>query len=109
MAESVYRRLAAHVCTPSSTRERRPSNKECIMNISQSLLAAAVGGILVGAAGHAEAKSSSSSIEKARIAATSIPMAEGAKHACKGKNSCKGQGGCKTDKHDCKGQNACKG
>jgi len=79
------------------------------MNISQSLLAAAVGGILVGATGHAGAKSSPVTIEKSRLEASSTPMAEGAKHNCKGKNACKGQGGCKTDKHDCKGQNACKG
>ena len=79
------------------------------MNLSHSLLAAAVGGILVGAAGHAEAKGSANVIEKADIAASSMPMADGAKHSCKGKNACKGQGGCKTDKHDCKGQNACKG
>jgi hypothetical protein len=79
------------------------------MNISHSLLAAAVGGILVGATGHAEAKSSSNAIDKAGIAASSTPMADGAKHSCKGKNACKGQGGCKTDKHACKGQNDCKG
>lgn len=32
-----------------------------------------------------------------------------AKHACTGHNDCKGQGGCKTAKNSCRGQNACKG
>jgi hypothetical protein len=79
------------------------------MNLSHSLIAAAVGGILVGVAGHASAKNSSSAIEKTDITASSTPMAGDAKHACKGQNACKGQGGCKTDKHACKGQNDCKG
>jgi hypothetical protein len=71
------------------------------MNISNTLVAAAMGGILLGAAGCAQNKAST---EDPATAATA-----GAKHACKGQNSCKGQGGCKTDAHACKTQNACKG
>lgn len=71
------------------------------MNISNTLVAAAIGGILLGAAGCAENKAGS---EEPNTAA-----AAGAKHGCKGQNACKGQGGCKTDTHACKAQNACKG
>jgi hypothetical protein len=66
----------------------------------QILLAAALTGMVMGAAtvAHAEDKPSKDGIAK-----------DGSKHACKGQNACKGQGGCKSETHACKGQNACKG
>jgi hypothetical protein len=90
-----------------------------IMKISHSLIAAAVGGILFGAAGcagetppaqqPAAAASGSAAAPAAPGSAAPQTAAAPAKHACKGQNDCKGQGGCKTDKHGCKGQNDCKG
>ena len=69
-----------------------------------SLLAAAVSGILLGGSVAAFAADAPPAPDKNKDQA-----AAGAKHACKGQNGCKGQGGCKTDKHACKAQNACKG
>jgi hypothetical protein len=69
-----------------------------------SLLAAAVSGILLGGSVAAFAADAPAAPGKDKDKA-----AAGAKHACKGQNGCKGQGGCKTDKHACKGHNACKG
>lgn len=76
------------------------------MKIANSLLAAAVGGVLAGVTGCGNDKPANdgSTVQAAETQAT--PMA---KHACKGQNECKGQGGCKTEKNSCKGQNACKG
>jgi hypothetical protein len=103
------------------------------MNLTQTLMAAAVSGILSGAVAcggesvpppatpepaPAEAPAAADAAPAAADAATdaapaaaadATPAADGAKHACKGQNACKGQGGCKTDKNSCKGQNACKG
>ncbi len=59
------------------------------------LMAAAVGGLVAGAATPAFA---------------SDPEGEKAKgHDCAGKNECKGQGGCKTGDNGCAGKNSCKG
>jgi hypothetical protein len=69
----------------------------------QSLLAAAVSGILMGSAMTALADEPPAQSGKSKEKAAQD------KHACKGQNACKGHGGCKTDKHACKGQNACKG
>ncbi|HEY6728542.1 MAG TPA: hypothetical protein VI197_31240 [Polyangiaceae bacterium] len=69
--------------------------------MKNSLLIAAVSGLVLGAALPAAA-SSTEGVQKD----DSISLG---KHACKGQNACKGQGGCKTDKHECKGHNACKG
>lgn len=84
------------------------------MNVSQSLLAAAFGGMVLGSAtacgGGSQAQPEPSM--QGSQGASSMPMAMdggGAKHACKGMNDCKGKGGCKTDKHACKGMNDCKG
>lgn len=71
--------------------------------ITNTLLAAAVGGILVGATGCGSSQPAPASGANAS-SATALP-----KHACKGQNDCKHQGGCKTDKNACKGQNECKG
>lgn len=85
------------------------------MNVSQSLLAAAFGGMVLGAAtgcGGGSQSSPEPAMQNAQPAGSAMPMAMdggGAKHACKGQNDCKGKGGCKTDKHACKGQNDCKG
>jgi hypothetical protein len=67
--------------------------------MNNSILFAAISGMLVGTVTPAFAEGSSDKTE--------APSAD--KHACKGQNGCKGHGGCKTDKHACKGQNACKG
>lgn len=67
--------------------------------MKNTLLIAAVSGLVLGAALPAAATQSV-------VKDDSISLG---KHACKGQNACKGQGGCKTDKHECKGQNACKG
>jgi hypothetical protein len=77
------------------------------MNTHSGLLAAAVSGMLLGAAGCASKPAAASSPEAPSASAT--PSAGGEAHGCKGMNGCKGQGGCKTDQHGCKGQNECKG
>jgi len=69
--------------------------------MKNTLLIAAVSGLVLGAALPAAAHQSQTA---AKDNAVSL-----GKHACKGQNACKGQGGCKTDKHECKGHNACKG
>jgi hypothetical protein len=92
------------------------------MNVSNSLLVAAVGGILLGATGCGGGSQPEPATE-ATPAATPAPVVPGAapadpaaapaatgeKMSCKGLNDCKGKGGCKSDKHDCKGKNDCKG
>src|SRR5271165_3484186 len=105
----------------SSTRGpcRTRQSQEVIMKISHSLIAAAVGGILIGATGcgggdtppaAAPANASPAATDTAAPAAagSAAPAAAPAKNSCKGQNACKGQGNCKTDKHACKGQNGCK-
>jgi len=102
-----------------SGRTHDKSHEVIIMNVSHSLFAAAVGGILMGAAAcggetppPATPAGATPATETAAPAGGATPQTAGAtpgKHACKGQNDCKGQGGCKTDKHGCKGQNDCKG
>ncbi len=82
------------------------------MKISTVLLAAAMGGTLVGAVGCGDKMAPGAmdpSAAGSMPSTSGAPAMPGAKHACKGQNGCKGQGGCKTDKNGCKGQNACKG
>lgn len=83
------------------------------MNVSQSLLAAAFGGMVLGATtacGGGAQSAPGPAMQNSQAAASATPMeTAGAKHECKGQNDCKGRGGCKTDKHDCKGHNDCKG
>ena len=82
------------------------------MNLTNTILAAAVGGILTGCGGATPAASAPSDMPSAGAASgapASTPTTGSAKHAGNGQNDCKGQGGCKTDKHACKGQNDCKG
>ncbi len=81
------------------------------MNLTNSMIAAAVGGILLGASGCASNEPAKAPTDGTSVspAAATGGAATPAKHSCKGQNDCKGQGGCKTDKHGCKGQNDCKG
>lgn len=79
------------------------------MYLAHTLMAAAVSGILAGAAGCGGTAPQPAEPSAGDMSGMSAPAAASAKHACKGQNECKGQGGCKTDKNGCKGQNACKG
>jgi hypothetical protein len=77
------------------------------VNWKSATLAAAVAGLLAGAADCS--KDAPPTPQGAAGASSANMPTAAAKHACKGQNACKGQGGCKTDTHACKGQNACKG
>ena len=97
------------------------------MDLTQTLVAAAVTGILAGACGGqtSPAPAAPPAGEAAPVAAASTEAAPAAtsddrqlvpnsssqpsKHACKGLNDCKGRGGCKTELNSCRGQNECKG
>jgi hypothetical protein len=89
------------------------------MNWKTTLMAAAVTGLLAGAAACDKNEAKVESTPKAQTttanaapqsAPSATPAAAAEKHSCKGQNACKGQGGCKeSDKHACKGQNDCKG
>jgi hypothetical protein len=88
------------------------TGEEKTMNLTNSMIAAAVGGILMGVAGCGGASEPAKSPTDGTTvtpAAAATGAATPAKHSCKGQNDCKGQGGCKTEKHSCKGQNDCKG
>ena len=61
------------------------------MNLSETLVAAAVSGLLFGVSGCDKNDKPANT-----PAAMSSTPSTGAKHACKGMNDCKGQGGCKT-------------
>ncbi|GGG92185.1 hypothetical protein [Silvibacterium dinghuense] len=80
-------------------------------SMKNALVAAAVSGMLSGAAAlHAATPQSANPVLKAGKASYStVNMDKTAKHACKGKNDCKGQGGCKSSDNGCKGKNSCKG
>jgi len=96
------------------------------MDLSSSLMTAAIGGIMAGAFAcggstpppvaeamatvpSTESPTTPSASDASPAPASNAADSTDAKHDCKGKNACKGQGGCKTDQHACKGQNACKG
>jgi hypothetical protein len=97
------------------------------MNLTQTLMTAAVTGMLAGACGGqsspapaapaggeaAPAPVASSDAAPAPTADDRTPVpnssSQPSKHACKGLNDCKGRGGCKTEVNTCKGQNQCKG
>jgi hypothetical protein len=77
------------------------------------MVAAAVSGLLGGAATVQAAASATNStsvvkVGKASFANSSMDQ-DTTKHSCKGKNDCKGQGGCKSSDNGCKGKNSCKG
>ncbi len=80
--------------------------------MTSKLMAAAISGMVMGAASLAAAATTHQS-QGADAAfdtgAQHLDDQAAAKHTCKGKNTCKGQGGCKTEKHACKGHNDCKG
>ena len=90
------------------------------------LAAAAMGGLLAGAASRASAAVPTVATSGAQVVSahasptvkTTLSSKPGTlladdkdkgKHDCKGKNECKGQGGCKTGDNGCKGKNSCKG
>jgi len=76
------------------------------------MVAAAVSGLLSGAATMQAATSRTSNpvvkAGKASFGSASLDQTT-SKHSCKGKNDCKGQGGCKSSDNGCKGKNSCKG
>jgi hypothetical protein len=82
-------------------------------NSSRKILAAAaVTGLLSGAALHqSRADSATNTASSTNAAAGKVaPIKKAPKvHDCAGQNDCKGIGGCKTDAHDCKFKNSCKG
>jgi hypothetical protein len=76
------------------------------------MVAAAVSGMLSGAATLQAATSSQTTnpvVKVGKASFTGVSMDKPAKHSCKGKNDCKGQGGCKSSDNGCKGKNSCKG
>ncbi len=80
--------------------------------MKSTLMAAAISGLVMGAASLAEAATTqhgTGATSAFDTGAQHLDDHAAGKHTCKGKNACKGQGGCKTAKHDCKGQNDCKG
>lgn len=96
------------------------------MNMTNSLMAAAVTGILAGAAacgGQASPTPAAPAAEApaAPVADATTPepvndripadnnSSNASKHACKGLNDCKNRGGCKTELNTCRGKNECKG
>jgi hypothetical protein len=115
--------------TPRARSAQRKGEAE--MNRTNSLMAAAVTGILAGAAacgGQASPAPAAPAAEAPAAEAPAAPMADASasepvndripsdndsstasKHACKGLNDCKGRGGCKTDLNTCRGKNECKG
>ncbi len=73
-----------------------------------ALVAAAVGGLILGACKGASPNPSGE--VQAAVAASASSGAHKDKACCKGKNDCKGKGGCAVPgKHDCAGKNDCKG
>src|SRR5262245_43171183 len=68
--------------------------------LAASVLALAVGGLMLGTASGCKSHSS----EHTKMETSSM-----AKHACKGMNACKGQGGCMSGASGCAGKNTCKG
>lgn len=74
------------------------------------LMAAAMSGLIGGAAVHAEPADTNAPPTTNAVPGKAAPATKSpAVHGCGGQNDCKGLGGCKTDDHACKFQNACKG
>jgi len=65
------------------------------MNLTNSMIAAAVGGILMGAVGCGGSTPPAQEPTAGTTAPASASATPAMKHACKGQNDCKGQGGCK--------------
>ena len=77
------------------------------------MVAAAVSGMLGGAATMQAAASSTNATSVVKVGKASFANSamdqDTTKHSCKGKNDCKGQGGCKSSDNGCKAKNSCKG
>ncbi len=75
------------------------------------MVAAAVSGMLSGAATMQAATSQSTNpvVKVGKASFSGVSLDKPAKHSCKGKNDCKGQGGCKSSDNGCKAKNSCKG
>jgi hypothetical protein len=75
------------------------------------MVAAAVSGMLSGAATMQAATSQSTNpvVKVGKASFSGVSLDKPAKHSCKGKNDCKGQGGCKSSDAGCKAKNSCKG
>ena len=78
------------------------------------IAAAAMGGLLAGAAVHVSASAlTGTQTVKKSVVQSQLGAKAGAtaldKHDCKGMNACKGQGGCSAGDGGCKGKNSCKG
>ena len=82
-----------------------------------SIAAAAISGLMLGAAARANTVpapvSSKQSVQQKFVDAgqKAIKLDDTKKdiHDCAGKNDCKGKGGCKSGDGGCKGKNTCKG
>jgi hypothetical protein len=75
------------------------------MKTTHTLAAAAVAGLLAGAATTVHAASNLTSQAGMKV----TTLADKGENSCKGQNACKGKGGCKSGDNGCKGQNSCKG
>jgi hypothetical protein len=69
-----------------------------------TLAAAAVAGLLTGAAASAQAR-----IIPSGSGVKVSTLAEKDTHSCKGQSTCKGQSGCKSSGDSCKSKSDCKG
>ena len=82
-------------------------------NKKLTIAAAALSGLLAGAASRAMASTSPAGTQSGSQLIASghkaINLDDTGKNSCKGQNACKGQGGCKTGDQGCKGKNSCKG
>ncbi|HVE16739.1 MAG TPA: hypothetical protein VNB29_08375 [Chthoniobacterales bacterium] len=74
------------------------------LNTKHTLAAAAIAGLLTGAAA-TQARAAVSTHSGVKV----TTLADKGEHSCKGQNACKGQGGCKSGEAGCKGKNDCKG
>jgi hypothetical protein len=74
------------------------------LTTKHTLAAAAIAGLLTGAATTTQARTTGS---HSGVKVTTL--ADKGEHSCKGQNTCKGKGGCKGDSSSCKGKNDCKG
>jgi hypothetical protein len=80
-------------------------------NVSRKVLAAAMAGLLSGAAVRQSYAAGTNTTASTNIAPGKVAPAKKMPkvHDCAGDNECKALGGCKTDDHSCKFKNACKG
>lgn len=93
------------VVTSPHDRHRSREREFPAMNASQSLIVAAVSGILLGCGSSTPPAATPAGENDPSAGRVSAP---GDRHSCKGRNECAHQGGCKTETHACKGQNDCR-